>query len=63
MYNIGYTNNIRNTGHSTKEQIYQTIFWNRAEESTCEYLDASSHLSYLQDPHENSNLDGRADWG
>ena len=26
MYNKDYTNNIGNTGHSTKEQIYQTIF-------------------------------------
>ena len=31
-------------------------FWNTAEKGTCEYLDASSHFSYLQDPRENSKL-------
>ena len=53
MYNIGDSNNIRNTGHWRKSNLPDD-FWNTAEERTCEYLDASSHLSYLQDPRENS---------
>ena len=62
---IDNTDNIRNTGHSTKEQ-FTWRFWNTAaSESTCDYLLLKLTSLCLHDPRESQTyMDSRAegDW-
>ena len=57
MYNIGDSTNIRNTGHSTKEQFT----WRFLKYGWRTYMRISWRelTPYLQDPRENSKLNRR----